>query len=284
MKNFLLLIFLSSWFNLIDLKSQVIISENFETWEDLGDGYTQPEGWFSSNAFDALFGDNQGILQSNDSYEGQYAARMRAYFTIEPDPVGSFMNLNAPINENPEMISGWYKHLLVNDTVILIAPCFAYDVENDTSTSVGTVNIEFSGLVEDYTYFSSPFTFQQSATADTIRLLIAFSDIVLSGESTFTIDNIKIESSSSLSELSGFSIPCYPNPAEGRVSYYLPQNLKSASLCLTNALGQVFFSLNQDLSQGTHQLSLEGLPAGIYHLNIKDEDGFTGNSRIIHID
>jgi len=49
-------------------------SDSFENWEDLENGYTQPEGWFTSNVFSALFLDPQGIEQSTDSYSGTYAA------------------------------------------------------------------------------------------------------------------------------------------------------------------------------------------------------------------
>ncbi|MEX1188287.1 MAG: T9SS type A sorting domain-containing protein [Bacteroidia bacterium] len=265
-----------------NLNAQVFISESFEDWEDIGDGYNQPEGWFSSNAFDALFGDPQGIVQSSNSHDGNYAAQLTVYDAGENGVSGSFINLTAPIGGNPAVISGWHTYNLGSDTILLRAPIFSYDEENDTSTAVGLAIAEFSGQLDEYTYFSIPFDIAPISIADTLRMIITFANIDLTLGSSYTIDDIRVDASNSIKEQAISDIPCYPNPASEKLSFYISKDLQSAHLQVLNALGQVCYTTIQDYQKGTFSLNLENFPAGMYCLSIRDSNAFRAQARFIH--
>ncbi|MFN0214809.1 MAG: right-handed parallel beta-helix repeat-containing protein [Saprospiraceae bacterium] len=96
---------------------------------------------------------------------------------------------------------------------------------------------------------------------------------------TFMVSNsvmvIKIGTENLTSK--GWQIVLLPNPNDGLFQLGLdaPENA-SASISILNALGEVFFSKSIQAMEGTnsHQMDLEGLPAGLYYLKFNTLKGF----------
>ena len=263
------------------IEAQLYFGEDFENWEDLGNGYNQPADWFTSNAFDALFGDPQSVEQSSDSYEGSFAARLTVTQAPDSDPSGSLINLTTEISDNPEVLTGWHKYNLDGDTILLRSPLFQYNFDLDTSLATGLAIAEFTGESDEYTYFSIPFDIDEGSVADTLRMIFTFLDLDLSLTSFYMIDDLKVEGTASINGLVKKSLPVYPNPTANRLSYYVGQNLENASVKIINALGEVVLSEQKSLFKGTHQLDLSMLSTGIYNLVIADFKTFTTTARVI---
>jgi len=65
----------------------------------------------------------------------------------------------------------------------------------------------------------------------------------------------------------------YPNPAKGNVSI---EGIEAAEVMVYNGLGQVVKRM-----RGTNEVSLEGLPEGVYMLRIMDADGENHVARVM---
>lgn len=97
------------------------------------------------------------------------------------------------------------------------------------------------------------------------EVYIAFRHFSSTGYSAICIDDIFIEGSYDGVEEEAESIGVYPNPARDRV---VIEGVEAEEVWVYNGLGQVVKSV-----QNSNEVSLEGLPQGVYLLRITDAEG-----------
>lgn len=64
-----------------------------------------------------------------------------------------------------------------------------------------------------------------------------------------------------------------PNPANMQtlINYNLSEEIANASIIITNSFGQVFYSTPLDITQDTHTINLQGIPAGQYIVRLESQ-------------
>ncbi|SEP63108.1 T9SS type A sorting domain-containing protein [Neolewinella agarilytica] len=73
----------------------------------------------------------------------------------------------------------------------------------------------------------------------------------------------------------------YPNPTSGLVTVELPTNTTEGTIELFDASGRMLRAESIRFAEATHQMDIQGLPAGVYQLRFTSANGANGISRIV---
>lgn len=73
----------------------------------------------------------------------------------------------------------------------------------------------------------------------------------------------------------------YPNPTDGMITVELPANTNEGAIELFDASGRMLRAESIRFAGPTHQMNIQGLPAGVYQLRFTSTEGVNGISRIV---
>jgi hypothetical protein len=265
--------------NALSASAQTIWSDDFENWEVISGDYEQPSNWFTSNAFQSVFGDPANIIKSTDAHMGSYAANLIIAPAAFGDPFGSFMQITIPLTEKPFYFSGWHKNTPDQDTIQLLSAVNSWNVTGDSSDIIGGVVVELTESLSDYTYFSYPIAYENGSTPDTARILISFSDISVSLNSSYTVDQLALQGTASTLDLERSEIPVYPNPSQGRFNIYLPNT--AGILTISDVSGRTIQTSKQQVGQRISSVDISNQVNGIYFATFIGNDGKVSRQKLI---
>ena len=259
--------------------AQTIWSEDFENWEVISVDYEQPTNWFTSNSFQSIFGDPANILKSTDAHSGSYAASLVITPAAFGDPFGSFMLVTIPLTEKPYYFSGWHKINPDQDTIQILSAINLWNVAGDSSDVIGGSVVELTDPLSEYTYFSYPIAYENGSIPDTARILISYTDISFSLNSSYIIDQLALQGTSSTLDLERSEIPVYPNPSQGRFNMYLPNS--AGTLSITDLSGRTIQTSKQQVGQLISSIDISNQINGVYIATFIGNDGKTSRQKLI---
>ncbi|MEA3448611.1 MAG: T9SS type A sorting domain-containing protein [Bacteroidota bacterium] len=200
---------------------------DLENWNDVI--VEEPYGWFTTN-YGNVMDENYPVTKSNDSYAGNYAARIENTVTMWGDTMGlvtkGILTEQGPaggfyVDDNPSLVSGYYKYTPVStDTAMAMVTTSYYDDVAGETVLLDSFLVMLPE-VSGYTYFELPLsnTVQQ---ADTLNIVIAAGNMNDSATaypgSVLILDEMTVDYYQGI--ISGDTpreMKLYPNPAESQV-------------------------------------------------------------------
>ena len=278
MKKSLLFLFLTTVS--VSIQSQTLWSEGFENWSIVtGSSLEDPNGWFTGNIIQSMLGGSACVLKSDDAHSGQHAAKLVIPPSTTGDILGGFMEYVGPISGRAYYFTGWYKCNLDQDTMQLVAGMMQWNTTGLESGMIGACSGEISESSSDYTYFSYPIDYIGLEVPDSVLILFAYGDDVLSLNSTFTVDDLALQTASSTLDLERSLIPVYPNPSNGRISLHLPS--ANGILRIYDSAGRTIREVKQEAGLPISLLDISNEPAGFYQAVFIDDNGKASTQKLI---
>ena len=275
-----LLLFLTLTSTSIYVHSQTLWSEGFENWSIItGSSIEDPNNWFTSNIYQSIFGDPGSVIKSDDSHSGQFAAKLMVPPSNSGDLMGGFINYTGEISGRPYFFTGWHKYNLASDTMQMVAGMMKWNGVESASSMMGACSGTVSGANSEFTYFSYQIDYLGSEIPDSIVVLFAFGDDVLSLNSTYIVDDLSLQIASSTLDLEQSIIPVYPNPSEGRFSIHLPN--KAGILQVTDFSGRTIQTFKQHVGQRISSIDISDQMNGVYIATFIGNDGKTSRQKLI---
>ena len=275
-----LLLFLTLTSSTLAINSQTLWSEGFENWSiTTGSSMEDPNAWFTSNIYQSIFGDPGSVLKSDDSHSGQFAAKLVVPTSTSGDLMGGFIEFIGDIAGKPYFFTGWHKYNLDLDTMQMVCGMMKWNGVESTSNMMGACSGTVSGASSDFTYFSYQIDYLGSEIPDSIVVLFAFGDDVLSLNSTYIVDDLSLQIASSTLDLEQSLIPVYPNPSEGRFNIHLPS--VAGALRIYDNAGRLIREFNQVAGSPINLIDISNENNGFYHAIFIDENGKTSTQKLI---
>jgi hypothetical protein len=266
-------------------QAQQVPNAGLENWNNII-LYEDPVSWSSPNQLTSLLGIFP-CTKSTDALDGQYAARLEAFFITQfgivvPGTVGTgtidattqTFKGGFPLGGNvPAALIGYYKYAPVNED-----SCLMLSVLTKWNTSTNhrdTLAIAYftDGAEPSYTLFTAPFITLAPGTPDSAIVVVATTNDILTAQagSVLFIDDIDFTNSVGIQETDAAPLSIYPNPADEFIEFAIPEALQAKTIALCNitaALVKEYPVNEEDLRVNTTNL----LP-GSYVCLIKNEGG-----------
>lgn len=201
-------------------------------------------------------------------------AYMLVSITTNATPGGGSANDSLSVDDIQLVYSSWLTDIALNGTTI---PDFRKDRFDYTFHSASW-SVETLREALTYTAEASDATVAVTTSGDTLLLTVTAEDgvtqhfyrlIVEEGDDPVAIDPVAAAPTFRL----------YPNPAHERVTVALADADAQATLTLTDLQGRLLQT--HIFPSGTHQLSLAGLPAGLYLVRVTANNTATVRTLVI---
>ncbi|MCB0737133.1 MAG: T9SS type A sorting domain-containing protein [Bacteroidetes bacterium] len=267
----------------ISMNAQTIMNADFEKWYnymfcecELLEGHKN-EGdsthkWHYGQAYGA---ERQTVTQSkrNDAQNGTYSAHIQRFdYGLNP------LRYRMPYTDiTEEALRGYYKSNLIDGDSAHIVIYY----KKGASTIKSTSSFYISQNTNEWTFFQLPIN--KSKDADTIA--IEFWPSTIDTLSEIWIDNLTLDQLVDVNspDLAN-ALTVFPNPTRKQVHYTIGGNFKTSTIVSLvdlsgNTLVEKVHAPNNLM--GTHQLSVENLPSGVYVLKLQTDKGFTSQKLVI---
>jgi len=182
---------------------------NMENWS----GINNPTVW---NSFSWPFPEINSVVQTNDAYEGEYAAELTTQSTIFGTIPGLITLGNIDIenfsftggiefNDRPTGISYYFKYEPNStDSMFFAAVLTKWNVTDQKTDTIGFTAYFTGDTYTDYTYLAVPFFYTSEEIPDSLNVIITSSGFSGNAGSSLTIDNIIMEYGAVLSPTISF--------------------------------------------------------------------------------
>ncbi|MGM0613199.1 MAG: T9SS type A sorting domain-containing protein [Bacteroidota bacterium] len=256
-------------------------NNDFENWNIKTS--EKPDSWLSSNALtDAS---SPSVEKSNDSYSGNYAAKITSSLTFTNDTMGFLTNGRAGVTmaseggyyvwKNPDMLSGYYKYSPDGPDSAFVS-VYSYSKNQNNDLILVESNVVKLPQANNYTLFEVPLNYNDWPIVDTVNISFGSGNFI--GQNSYTglgselyIDDLSMAyKTTSIEESKDNPLKIAPNPAQGKVLIDLAQN-KFHELKIISIDGQLLENIN---IKGKNQITLNTneYPRGMVLLK------FTGNN------
>jgi hypothetical protein len=274
--------------------AQSLINENFESWID-NSAFIDPEAWVSLNDLNPEYGLPFTVFKSTDSREGNYAALLKSStfkdFENRNDTIASIMVYGSNVNsgipyawvKRLKTISFYYKFQPNGiDTGAMYLTVGYRDKRTNRTINQGGAYYIFGKKQETYTKVTLPIYYSSNYKCDTFVFAFINSIEKVNGNrnkpgTELFIDDIDTEwevfPPVAVVHEPELEIGIYPNPAFNKIFI---KGLSSEGYMYTiiNNLGQMVASN----SLINHQIDIEKLSPGLYHLSLLSESGFSSKT------
>jgi hypothetical protein len=266
---------------------------DMENWNDVV--VEEPYDWFTTN-YGNVMDENYAVTKSNDSYAGNFAARIENTVTMwgdtmalvtkgrltEEGPAGGIY-----VDDNPNLVSGYYKYTPVStDTAMAMVTTSYYDDVAGESVLLDSFLVMLPE-VSTYTYFELPLpnTAQQ---ADTLNIVIAAGNMH-EGEtgypgSVLLLDEMTVDYYDGITsgDITERKIP-YPNPASNSL-FLTPSGKQDVVFELYDLTGKkVMCKTFKEVQQNRIKIDVSNMTPGTYMYNYHDDvSSYAGKLVITH--
>ncbi|MDD3861038.1 MAG: hypothetical protein PHW83_12640, partial [Bacteroidales bacterium] len=198
-----------------DPDPELIPNYDFEDWQNFY--CSNVDDWHSLNSTFSGMG-VEPLLQSEDAYDGDYAAELTTYLIMDSYIIPGYLSIGEiyvddddpvrkiPYTDKPDKLTGYYKFMPVLDDNGVVQINFTALGE-----TIGGGQYVFTEATE-YTYFEVPIEF----VGDPDSLLLVFSSGGVEG-SNLVLDDISFEFSVSTELDNTPAINIFPNPASNYI-------------------------------------------------------------------
>lgn len=269
---------------------------DFEEWNSLNS--EEPEDWFTSNIFTLMAG-GTSVTKTTDSHDGDYAIQIENTLTIWDDTLGLITNGyfvgdgpigGMPVTQTPDVLSGYYKYMPVEEDTAL-AGVFLYHYNE----ALGYAEL----LEENYMYLLPtdvylPFELQVEYTdiplPDTINIAFAAGNTDEFGTSaelgsTLIVDDLSITFkpySSVEEDIKNEVVKVFPNPASDQLFIkFMELPDQEINFNILDSKGQLVVERKiENHSNKILEINVSDLPSGIYFYHINNKE-FTHSGKFV---
>ena len=242
-------------------------NNDFENWyERINE---KPDSWLTSNSL--VDSSNLAVEKTNDSYSGNYAAKVSTKLTITDDTIG-FLTNGRPTNstfvseggyqvsQNPDVLSGYYKYTPDgSDSALVSVYSYAKDQSTNNLTRVDSNSVMLP-QANNYTLFEVPMNYDSWPVVDTVSI------IFVPGKSTHQTTPVGLGSELYVDDLSMSYKPTSVEESTNRPLTIAPNPAREKTRI--NLSGKEFQELKV--------ISIDGQL--IENINIKEKDQITLNT------
>jgi hypothetical protein len=238
----------------ISSKAQTIPNSNFESWNNIGGWYLNPENWETNNNHLMT-----PVQQDTNSYCGNYA------LTINHDysSITGYAKSKFPLNVHPSAIKVYVKcEVSTTDKVSIQVDLYLNRQIIDDGMWSSTMSIS------EWTLITIPIT-QRSTEGDSIEIKIIGGDSL---QTSFSLDEFSYDLISGIDTYPGPVWKLYPNPFHDKLKYKLPGigDNQLNKFEIIDIYGRTVACMNSFTRQG--ELDLSGLTNGAYIVKIKTDN------------
>lgn len=248
----------------------------------------EPEDWTTVNIF-SLFGGELSATKTPDSFEGDYALKLKTVVLMGEDTMGyitnGYIDDDGPagglkVYQNPEILTGYYKYdPIASDTALGALNTFIWDASGDSNMHIEEGRCIFEPA-DDWTYFEIMLTYDDWPGIDTLNVTFASSNF----ENPATVEVGSILQLDAL-EVSyypvhideypeyAFAPVLYPNPCTDYVSIEVFTDINREGLLEIFSLpGQKIYQKKVKIKHGNQsfKINLNNLESGIYIYKFKN--------------
>ena len=252
-----------------------IPNQSFEYWNN----QNSPKFWETTNIF--LPPEFYTCSQTTDSYEGEYALKLKSVKVDESIVPGvatlghvTFYNTEGgiPFTQMPTALHAFIKHPSSGDNILIAVEFF------NKGNTIGGGVFQTTDSISDYTEIVVPISFQKVENPDTMNITI-LTDVNVQG-STLLIDNLTFDIQTATNERITVDkeVMIYPNPATNEFFIKFPVNQKYDFVIL-NASGNVVEKRNS--ASGRQKFNIDGLVPGLYFLYIFSDGQYYSQKLIV---
>lgn len=230
--------------------AQTIPNSGFETWENIGGWYFNPQNWETNN--------NQlitPVLQDTDSYTGNYSLTINHDYSAGTGYVKS----RFPFNVNAVAIKVYVKcKISTRDKVSVLVNAYL------NQQIIGDGMWTSTNSIAEWTLITIPIT-QKSSEADSLEIQIIGGDSL---QTSFSVDEISYDLFSGIDTYSRSVCNIYPNPFKEKLNYELPgiDDNRLILFEIIDTYGRTVASIDKYTKKGA--LNLPDVPSGIYIVKI----------------
>jgi hypothetical protein len=188
------------------------------------------------------------------------------------------MTYTIPFTGRPTSLSGSHKFISNGDTLIFSALLSKFDPSGDTSFTIGGSGVQLTQTVSNYTNFNVPFQYESTETPDSLVFFILPTNLAVSTQFEYFIDNIKLEGPSSVfnAENKNF-LEIYPNPCNQ--SFFIPAQKVPAIIRVHDISGKLIKEVV--LNAGEREVNTTLLANGVYFMELSAGNKKIGTQRIV---
>jgi hypothetical protein len=230
--------------------AQTIPNSGFETWENIGGWYFNPENWETNNSQIMT-----PVLQETNSYSGNYSLTINHNFSART----GYAKSRFPFNVNAVAIKAYVKcEISTRDKVSVLVN--AYLNQQLTGDGMWTS----SNSISEWTLITIPIT-QKSSEADSLEIQIFGGDSL---QTSISVDEISYDLISGINTHTSPVYTLYPNPFSEKLRYEIsgPEENQMILFEITDVYGRTIARVDKYTNQG--ELNFPDIPAGIYIVKI----------------
>lgn len=251
-----------------------IPNAGFENWVDQG-GYLEPENWLTYN--DAAPGATVLFVEpGSPGAVGNHHAVITSRMVPGGSTIQGWMsagtsnnNAGFPYTARPAMLTGqWQYGVEPTDT----AQVEVYLMNFGTQTWVAYGVLQVTGSLDSWQEFQVPLTYFSPDFPDTAGVVISASiDFTAPVAGSFVkVDNLAFVGTVGIDEVhASKALTVFPNPGADQVTLDLPPG--PHTIILFDATGRPV--LQQRSTDARPVIATEALPAGLYRIAVRDEQG-----------
>lgn len=259
----------------------------FENWNEVLSEVEVPDDWFSSNAFNTEPSDI-GVTKTEDSYEGDFAAKLENKITIWGDTLavltnGTFTENGVfggmPVTKTPDKLTGHYKYSPVGpDSAIVSVTLFHHDEITGVTNELETTNMKLPAESE-YSAFelSIPYNAYPLPNSVNISFFAGKTDGGAGLGSTLFVDALQMtykpEGVEDNQIFAGYKV--YPNPTTEKLFFEFKQNLNADfHVTILDLLGKTVLQKTEKAHHAqSFYIDVDNLENGIYFYRISTSLG-----------
>ncbi|MBL7963755.1 MAG: T9SS type A sorting domain-containing protein [Flavobacteriales bacterium] len=252
----------------------------FENWVNVG-GTLEPVGWLTYNDVPTVGGATveQGLPGNPGSYHAVITSRaaMGGGLPIQGwvSAGTSGTNDGFPNTSRPAMLTGqWQYGIQPNDTGQVIVALSKWNSMTSSTDLIAFGSLEVTGSQGTWQSFSVPLSYSSSDTPDTAYIQIVSSINFGSpvAGSFMKVDDLAFSGTVGVYEaISPAPLAVFPNPGKDLITLTLPPG--PHTITLFDATGRMV--LQQRTTDERTVIGTEQLPAGLYRITMRDEQGAT---------
>ena len=251
---------------------------NLEDWRSVN--FYDPELWTSLNFPNAIYGDSVSVSQTDDAFEGDFAARIESVYSYAQGDTAGILSSNDqlngiegfPIAEKPAALRGYYKYepATPNDLAFVAVQFGFFDIAVNQRRDT----FVFMPLLPtpDYKEFNLDILGLDIPQPDTAIIIFSSTNFVnpVAG-SVLIVDKLDFIPTTSIEkEVDVETIRISPNPAVNYISFNkLSDSYNGKRYIIYDNSGKVVLSgIVNDVNYG---IDISGIPSGTYNITVENE-------------
>jgi hypothetical protein len=258
----------------------------FEDWNEVLSEEEVPDDWFTSNAFNTE-SSGIGITKTEDSYEGDFAAKLENKVVLWGDTIAVLTNGafgengvfgGMSVDKTPERLTGHYKYSPVGqDSAIVSVTLFHFNDTTNVTEILETTQIKL-GTASEYSLFELTIPYNAYPTPNIVNIsfFAGKTDGGAGFGSTLFVDALQMtykpDGIGDMVTTNGFV--AFPNPVSKTLFFQFKQPIyKDINVAIIDLMGKTVFQKTIKAAQSeSFNLEVSNLENGFYFYRMTSQE------------